>query len=161
MDTTLFLIMIIVAVAILLRSLFYIAIVEGDSMRPNFVEGQQVLVIRWWPYKCLRKGNVIATSIGNTSWIAENQIKYDVNGVYIKRVIGLSGDEITTNLFDLPEIYRSKLFRFFNKNNMRVWKVPPNHYFIKSDYIGLDSTLLGPVSSEEFKGLVLGKLPRD
>lgn len=161
MDITLNLVMIIMVVAVLLRSLFYIAIIEGNSMLPNFVEGQRVLIIRWWPYKYLRKGSVIATCIGNTSWLAENKIKYDVNGVYIKRVIGLSGDEITTNLFDVPEIYRSKLIQFFNKDNVRVWKVPPNHYFIKSDYVGLDSTLTGPVSSKEFRGLVLGKLLRD
>ena len=128
-------------------------------MQPTFVEGQPVLVFRLWPKTWIRRGQVIVTKIERTPWMIENNIKIALDGIYIKRVIGISGDEIMTNLKDLPDFFRTKVTELFDQDGKRIWKIPLDYYFIKSDNMGLDSTFTGPVSSKDFMGLVLGKLP--
>jgi hypothetical protein len=50
-------------------------------------------------------------------------------------------------------------YPFFNGKGERIWHIPRDHFFIKSDSIGLDSAILGPLPFSDLLGIILMKLP--
>jgi signal peptidase I len=142
-----------------LRMIFFLARVEGNSMRPTLIHDEHVLALRLWPKQCIKNGHIIITKIGETPWMQQSKTKVLARGVYIKRVVGLPGDSVVTELSKLPNDLQTEIRNYYDKDGYRKWSIPERFYFIKSDFGGLDSTIVGPVSFSAFMGLVIAKLP--
>lgn len=136
---------------ILVRCLFFVAIIEGQSMLPTFHAGEKVLVLRYWPLRWLPRNAVIVTYLNSESAVdppifaasktTTTYVRAVVGRAAIKRVIGLPGETVQTTI-----------------PSRQNWLIPPNHYFVKSDGVGIDSNILGPISFSCFQGLVITRL---
>lgn len=144
------------------RTFLLLVSVHGDSMLPNLQEGDRVLVLRNWPVRWLRKGQIVVGKLPHYRLPNEpNLIKtvHEANSVlFIKRVVGLPGDQLLTHISDVQEEFRSHLAEKHDKNETRTWFVPPHHYFVKSDSAGADSCLWGPLASQSLVGVVFYSL---
>ena len=121
--------------------------IESHSMEPNFREGQFILV------------NKLAFKMGEPSR-GEVIVFHNPGNVeedYIKRVIGLPGDEVEIrdqtvyiNGQTLAEPYATNPFR----DNYGPTVVPPNHLFVMGDNRGnsSDSRRIGPIPEELIVG---------
>jgi signal peptidase I len=121
--------------------------IESHSMEPNFREGQFILV------------NKLAFKFGEPSR-GEVIVFHNPGNVeedYIKRVIGLPGDEVeirdqTVYISgqELAEPYATNPFR----DNYGPEVVPPNHLFVMGDNRGnsSDSRRIGPIPEELIVG---------
>jgi signal peptidase I len=121
--------------------------IESHSMQPNFYEGEFILVNKL-AFKLGEptRGEVIV--FHNPSNIEED---------YIKRVIGLPGDEVVIrdqtvyiNGQELAEPYATNPFR----DNYGPLVVPVNHLFVMGDNRGnsSDSRRIGPIPEELIVG---------
>lgn len=134
--------------------------VEQESMSPVLHAGDRVLVIRYWPVKLLRKGDIVLV------WPWISMIRLDRApkpfGVlpYIKRIIGLPGDTIVTRLDELDDYHKRKLGHTFDNDGKKVFTVPDNHFFVRGDFSigGIDSRTFGPVHKQGILGLAIMKL---
>lgn len=121
--------------------------IESHSMEPNFREGQFILV------------NKLAFKLGEPSR-GEVIVFHNPGNVeedYIKRVIGLPGDEVEVrgqtiyiNGQALAEPYATNPFR----DNYGPMIVPSNHLFVMGDNRGnsSDSRRIGPIPEELIVG---------
>lgn len=78
---------------------------------------------------------------------------------YIKRVVGLPGDQVTTHIMDLPESERAHQLEFHNEEGERVWNIPERHFFVRGEGSSMDSLVWGPIPFSSLWGLVIMKLP--
>lgn len=145
-----------------LRNSLVIISVQGTSMLPTLKPGDRVLVWRRYLFRWLKVGQIVLVRRQQTpltETIPEN-VYLDLSALppFIKRVVGLPGDKVITRLNDLPEFEQHRQQDFFDERGERAWHIPENHLFIKSDNIGLDSTVLGPLPFSELLGIVLVKL---
>jgi signal peptidase I len=109
------------ALAILLsiifaRRLLVIATIKQNSMSPAFNPGDRVLALRVWKFRKLHKDQIV---------LVQPSSCHLHNTLYIKRVVGLPGDEIRVcitddginNTLDIPQGYQGEDYR-------RVWYLP-------------------------------------
>jgi signal peptidase I len=142
----------------LMRTFLYIVIIKGASMYPTFMSGDRVLVLRYWPARWLKRGQIL---IGfPLSELAGQGINIVERVFIIKRVIGLPGDTLVTSILDLPDFERPLWLDQHNDDGQRVWHIPPQHVFVKGDSVGTDSLTWGPLPFSNVAGIVLLKLPR-
>ncbi len=124
--------------------------VEGTSMLPN-LEDQDRLFINKFAFHLgdIHRGDVVVF-----------RYPRDQTKSYIKRVIGLPGDEVRIdhgrvllNGIELPEPYVPA--RYADDRSHPALKVPPGEYFVMGDHrsISSDSREFGPVR----KSLIYGK----
>lgn len=141
---------------VLTRAVFFVVDVQGQSMTPALTDGERVLVLRIWPARCLRRGQIAITTYTDTPWLQQHP---NVVGAqkYIKRVTGLVGDVV---LVERPSLPRPSSSQSPEMAERRVWHVPPGHYFVRGDSWGLDSTVVGPVPFRMLRGVVIMKLKR-
>jgi len=135
-----------ILLVILLRSFFVVAIVKQESMTPTFKDGDAVLVIRRWPTRWLRKGQIVLIQPPCSLPSPE---PFEVIP-FIKRIVGLPGDSI-------PNVGRYPL-----NNHQLNWPscVPPGHFFVQGDHMNsVDSRTWGAISISNFLGLVIMKIP--
>jgi signal peptidase I len=135
----------------IVRCLFFVAVIEGQSMLPNFEGGEKVLVFRYWPLKWLPHNAVIVTHLTSELTVPQPTLAVERGSkphlrpipgrIVIKRVVGFPGETIKSSF-----------------PSQRKWQIPPEHYFVRSDGVGVDSDTLGPVSFDCFQGLVVAKL---
>ena len=138
------------ACLIMVRCLFFVAVIEGQSMLPSFEGGEKVLVFRYWPVRWLPYNAIIVTHL--TLTVSQQALTRDKGSkphlraipgrMAIKRVVGFPGETIQTSF-----------------PSQRKWHIPPEHYFVRGDGVGVDSDTLGPVSFDCFQGLVVARLP--
>jgi signal peptidase I len=145
------------AVFLFLWTSLGIAVVRNDSMSPTFVDGDRILILRRWPAKWLRRGCVVLISLHQgTITGSESYISSDV---YIKRIVGLPGDEISTSIDELPAFLRSKNIDEYDETGFRSWHIPPAHFFVRGDKSqSFDSQVWGPVTYASLQGVVIKKL---
>ncbi len=136
-----------------LRLLLLEVTVNGTSMRPTLESGDHVLVLRHWPVRLLRKGQIIIAYPTIEEPRPIQAIPY-----VIKRITGLPGDQLTVPTLTGAQL----LLRRTSERTSRAWVVPPRHIFIQGDNPlgGVDSTVYGPIPIKQVLGVVIHKLPR-
>jgi signal peptidase I len=133
----------------LARLFLFLVEVEGQSMVPALLHGDRVLVLRFWPGRWLRRGQIVVTHylVGggrrNPDGLSEQK--------YIKRITGLPGDTMIVESPNLPPAQSGGF-------GPHTWHVPPGHYFVQGDSWGLDSTIVGPLPFRALCGVVMMKL---
>jgi signal peptidase I len=103
--------------------------VEGTSMQPRLVDQERVFVNRFiYRFKNIQRGDVVVF------WYPR-----DRNKSFIKRVVGLPGDEVEikggsvyVNGAKIEEPYLKPEFRDFK--SLRRVVVPPGQYFVLGDH---------------------------
>lgn len=152
-----FLIVIIIALYFMLSS-FMIITIENRSMFPTFRSGEQVLVLRKFNKKWLKKGRIVIVSpwlygIKKTSTLSNETI-------FIKRIIAVSGETLTTSIDQLDPDNLRYQSKYHDTNGKRIWYIPENHVFLKGDHPvgGYDSLSWGPIRIENVLGIVIKKL---
>jgi len=153
-----------------IQTYILVVTIQGESMHPTLLSGDQVIAVRHWPFKWLSRGqiaifqlpDVLLGSIDKQDTNDDALIKSkdsDIRGVLIiKRVIGLPGDRIITDLLDVQENLRDELVMKHDQYGKRVWIIPHGCCFVKGDSHGLYSTILGPIPNRFLIGAVMGKI---
>lgn len=166
-----------------LRKLFYIVEIDGCSMSPFLLSGDQVLVTRYFPKSLVKRGSVVLF----TPW---SMALPDQNNIYIKRVVGLPNDTLAiyeTELIALKDVLSRDTYNFFASmfephsrifqvtrvldiypvqinpkysKNCRTEKVAPGHLFVKGDWLfgGDDLLTHGSIPFKKIIGVMLAKL---
>lgn len=145
-------------IVVILRLCFAIVLVENISMSPTLVQGDRILVIRFWPRKLFYCGQVVIL------WPWERSFKGgNLFGVipYVKRVVGVSGDVVISHISNLHEIHKPDVLSYYNESGFRSWFIPEGHIFVRGDYEigGIDSLTWGPVPVDSVLGVMVLKLP--
>jgi len=137
------------------RKTLVIVSVKNRSMAPTLQDGDRVLVLRYWPAKWLRKGQIVLVC-----WPYEPAGPRALGVIPpIKRIAGLAGETISlpvTELYDvaldgepIPVVTADHTFY-----------VPAKHLFVCSHnpQSNVDSRSWGPVPYQSVVGVVLMQL---
>ena len=132
------------------KHVYSIGIVKGSSMKPSFNpsssrDGNDIVLLNR-NYLPLRHGDVI---------FIKNP--YKENQVLVKRVVGLPGDYMTTQIPIQESHMECIQYDLVNKPqpDSHAWiEIPPGHVWIESDSKGKDSLTLGPIPM----GLIQGRV---
>lgn len=140
-------------IVVFIRVYLYVIKVEGQSMSPTLNNMDRILVLRHWPHCWLKKGQIV---IGRFWDIPPDSIIS--SDIQIKRIIGLPGDIVTANTYQINNYTISTGANYDD----RVWHVPENHLFLRGDnrLESLDSLVWGPVPFDTYIGIMIAKLPR-
>lgn len=138
----------------LVRSLLLIITIHGRSMQPTLDPGDRALVLRRWPTRWLRHNQLVVLSYPPIEACSQS------SRLFIKRLTNLSGEIVVTHLADLPDVWQKRQEHLYDKMGQRVWTVPPGHYFVCADGIGVDSQVWGPLPLTSLVGVVVARLPR-
>jgi signal peptidase I len=149
-------------ILVLVRVALVLVTVQFDSMSPTLQHDDRVLVLRYWPARWLRKGDIVLVwpwlpRSGSLKALSMTQIK-----PFIKRIIGLPGDTLTTTLAELDATHKPAELLAHDTTGQRVWYVPSGHLFLRGDNFigGFDSLSWGPVPFHCVLGIVIMRLPR-
>jgi signal peptidase I len=135
--------------------------VQSQSMSPALEHGDKVIVLRRWPARWLRKGQIVLVwpwlrpSDDPQAWSPPNAVPF------IKRVAGLPGETLVTILTDLSDVDIHDALAEHDSEGKRVWHIPAGHIFVQSDNrpSGSDSLTWGPIHFRSVLGLAIIKLP--
>ncbi|GAB4581596.1 MAG: hypothetical protein Fur0022_43450 [Anaerolineales bacterium] len=135
---------------ILARVYLLVAVVEQTSMSPTLLDGERVLVLRKWPPSWLQKGQIVLIRLSPKS-----------KTYFIKRVVGLPGEILTTNFSAIESHRPFRRRELFDKNGKRTWNIPTGHFFVMGENNSSeDSRDWGPNPFDDLVGLVLINLSR-
>jgi signal peptidase I len=134
--------------------------VKSYSMIPTLRDGDRVLVLRHWPSKWLRKGQIVI------AWHTPSELQYcdwprKASFIpYIKRITALPGDTVVTEFKKLNKALQELLLCQFDGNGKKVQYVQNGYVFLESDNPagGIDSHCWGPISMDGVLGVVILKL---
>jgi signal peptidase I len=123
---------------------------NGESMEPDFHNGEYVMVNKLaYLFQQPQRGDVIVF-----------RYPLDIHEDFIKRIIGLPGDTITTTnttvTIDGQLIHEPYISIPFNYDN-KTWKLGPNQFFVMGDHRdnSLDSRIWGPLDRSYMIGKVV------
>lgn len=142
-----------IVLVLLLRSLFFIANIEGGSMCPTLEHGDQVIVLKNYFPSLLRRGQIIVLRVPSNCHHKQ---------FMIKRIIGLPGDRIVS-------FQKGNEYFVFLHNELtitlpekQIWDIPPQHVFVRGDCLQIvfDSLRWGPIPFSKITGIVIGKRSR-
>lgn len=143
---------------VFVRHMLVLVEIEGDSMNPTLCRGDRIVAIRHWPTKLLNRGAIVLVY----PWPRDSLSKNGVFGAtpYIKRIIGLPGDQLITHLDEVTIPLRERVQMYHDKDGNREWIIPPEHIFVKGDLYegGFDSLEWGPVPFSSVLGHMVLKL---
>lgn len=121
-----------------------------NSMSPNLVDGDRVLVFRYWPKKLLYKNQIVIIwptppKIQVRDWLNDHKIT-----PYIKRITGLPGEVKTTYLSKINPNFQEFYRDHFNEFGRRYHFIREGYIFVEGDnpYGGLDSNYFGQLSKD-------------
>jgi signal peptidase I len=145
------------ALVLFVRKALVVVTVTLHSMEPTLSPGDRVLVLKYWPRRRLRKGQIVIVWPWEPS---ERRGPFGVERPYIKRIVGMPGERLVTSLAELSEIHREDQRPWHDASGMRVWEIPPGHCFVRGDYPigGFDSLSWGPVPDRAVLGVVVKRL---
>lgn len=132
--------------------------VQQNSMYPALKDGDQVLVLRKWPGRWLRRGQVVLVW---PSHVMSPDPSNPTSGTpFIKRIAGIPGDTLVTSIEEMHDLLRPRFASAHDSEGKRTWHVPPGHVFVLGDHVprGFDSLTWGPVPFYCVKGVMLMKL---
>lgn len=135
---------------LLTRVFFGIAVVEGSSMNPNYMDSDLVLFTR--VHGTLDRGGVVL-------------VRPDDDRVLIKRVVGLPGEEVYIDqrtgavMIDGEELEEAYIQGSTRRSSIEEYPITlgEDEYFVLGDNRenSMDSRDYGPVSSGQIKGEIL------
>jgi len=161
-------ILIALILVVLVRTfLFEVVKVSGDSMEPNLVDQERMVVVK--PLKLKRLSVIVFDAYGEDPAAAKNTN-------YVKRVIGLPGDKVVSQNGYIY-VNNKKINQSFINQNERTtgtgdwtlsslaqkgnWtykgnRVPKGHYFVLGDHrsVSEDGRAWGYVSANKVMGVV-------
>lgn len=128
-------------------------------MSPTLEPGDRVLVLRHWPDKWLRKGNIVLVWPTYTS--SMKLTLFEVKS-YIKRIVGIGGEILTLSRDEEGETDQLRQYDRGNHQRQKVWHIPLGHIFVCGDnrVASCDSRAWGSLPPHCVLGVVLMKLPR-
>jgi len=129
--------------------LFNFSVVRGQSMRPGIQDGDRILIDRFsYKFNPVERGDIVVLGY-----------PLDPSLDYIKRIIGVPGDEVQiragevfVNGYPVKEPYVADL----DPTSYHTARVQPGHYFVLGDNRphSSDSREFGQVREELLKGRV-------
>lgn len=140
----------------LVRAALFLVQVSGRSMYPTLKEGDLILALRFWPPRWLRRGQIVVWQFASELPAAGAPPSVP-SDLFIKRVTGLPGDQVTVACLRSPTSQVTTIAPD-GDTEFQTWSIPPNHCFLQGDAPGLDSRLIGPVPTSSLCGLFLLKL---
>lgn len=147
------------ALLILTRTFLFLVQVEGWSMSPTYLPADRLLALRYFPRRWLSRGRIVVWKI--PSELPMSSMSNTMRAqLYIKRIVGLPGDEVIAPVARLPEAGEAAEQMVDGQQELRTWRISAGHCFVKGDSPGFDSTILGPLPLHALKGIILVKLPR-
>jgi signal peptidase I len=158
-STTLLILVIAIFILLILTRMFlFLVQVEGWSMSPTYLPGDRLLALRYFSRRWLGRGRIVVWKMPSELPMSSMSDAMRAQ-LYIKRIVGLPGDEVTAPIVKLPEIDEAA-GRIVQEQELRTWHIPAGHCFVKGDSPGFDSTMFGPLPLHALKGIILVKLPR-
>jgi signal peptidase I len=150
-----------------LRLCFLIVTIRGPSMIPALNPGERALILRYWPRKWLKQGDIVVISAQDLAITADLDFP---EGLYIKRVVGLPGDSVT-NYLDGSDISRRwQIVKYKYEENDRheeirlkdmvMGFIPSRHIFVCGDNTAAsqDSRIWGPIPWQAVSGIVVKRM---
>jgi signal peptidase I len=144
----------------LARTFLAVVTVRDESMQPTLLEGDRVLVLRHWPSRWLRRGQIVLVWPGE--FPDQGPQPFGVPEPFVERLFGMPGDTFA--------VYADQEDRYFLQNEQLYagldWRlvrpIPDQHLFVYGDnpLASLDSRTWGPIPFESVLGLVVLKLGR-
>lgn len=149
----------------IVRFFLLVVTVRGQSMFPTLSPNDRLLVLRYWPNKWLRKNQLVVGDLRrvfNPDHKSDDIsfLNLDQTDKFIKRVIGLPGDNVEIHISDIDKEIQKIVHADKIIDENFVWKVPDGYCFVRGDNkISGDSVLWGPIPLSYLIGLVIAKLP--
>lgn len=136
-----------------MRYFLLIITVQGHSMLPTLEPNDRVLLMRHWPARWLQHNQMVVLRLPASAHDKPSPL-------FIKRLIGLPRETITTRFTELPPAWREKKRHEYDAGEQRVWHIPARHYFVRADGLGVDSLIWGTLPLTSLVGVVIARLPR-
>lgn len=126
-------------------------------MYPAYHHGDRLLALRFWFPRSLRRGQVVVWNL-----LSESAPAFNPGGTksYIKRIIGLPGDEVTAPVVRLSDPLEEEIWMNDAEQELKTWHIPAGHCFVKGDSPGFDSTVFGSLPIHCIRGVILARLKR-
>lgn len=138
-----------------------IVTIRGMSLAPDFEDGDRVLVLRQQLAGNADYDDIVVVWPWKDRAVDAPRDAYFGSRPYIKRVVGLPGDVIVTDISELEVHERDKQRHFYDENGKRSWSIPEGHVFVQGNSLGgNDSRSWGPVNQDAVLGTVVTKLSR-
>lgn len=145
-------------IVMLMRYILLVVIVENRSMAPTLEAGDRVLVIRRWPTRWLRKGQIVLIESGRG--VAAEPALFAVTP-YIKRIVALGGETLVISHSDIAGRNYSFNHKVNYEQSQQVWHIPVGYLFVQGDSSqSVDSRSWGPLPLQSVLGVMMMKLPR-
>ncbi len=144
-------------IVMLMRCILLVVTVENKSMAPTLEAGDRVLMIRHWPTRWLRKGQIVLIEPGRG--VAAEPMLFAATS-YIKRIVALSGETLTISHSDITARNYSFNHKIYYEQNQQVRHIPAGYLFVQGDSSqSVDSRTWGPLPLRSILGVMLMKLP--
>ena len=148
---------IVLVIVMLMRCILLVVTVENRSMAPTLEAGDRVLMIRHWPTRWLRKGQIVL--IEPRCGAATGPTLFAVIP-YIKRIVALGGETLTVSHSDIAVRDYSFNHMINYEQSQQVWHIPAGYLFVQGDSSqSVDSRIWGPLPLQSVLGVMLMKLP--
>lgn len=155
-----------IAIWIFIRIFLVVITIGGYSMTPTFEDGEQVLLLRHWPTRWLRRGLIVVVQPYNK---LEDRLSplSEIDFIpCIKRIVGLPGDVIATTVAKTQSITSTRMYikeyigEDWGDNKELARKVPPGYLFVQGDNPArsIDSSVWGPLPYRNVLGVVVMRL---
>lgn len=143
-------------IVMLTRCILLVVTVENRSMVPTLEAGDRVLMIRHWPARWLRKGQIVLIEAGRGATAGPTLFAVKP---YIKRIVALGGEMLTISHTSIAaHNYSNNKINY--EQSQQVWQIPTGHLFVQGDSPqSVDSRTWGPLPLQSVLGVALMKLP--
>src|SRR5687768_14162266 len=127
----------------MVRQFLWITTIQGSSMSPTLEAGDRLLLLRHFPARWLRKGQIVMVDL--TRMPGHGPASPIFGAYVVKRVIGLPGERVQLDACELHEQARAQVEPSHEGNATLTWDIPREHFFVVGDskHQSIDSSLWG------------------